>query len=84
MDTNTIRKAVLKRPFQPFILRMVDGRTFQVSHPEYLAVSRRVVLVIDPTTEAGLYLEPVLISSLEPIVSPPSPPMQRDGAGGVS
>lgn len=64
MDTNTIREAVLNRPFQPFTLRINDGREFCVRHPEYVAVSRRVVLVIDATTEAGVNLEPALIASL--------------------
>jgi hypothetical protein len=64
MDTNTVREAVLKRPFRPFYLRMNDGREFYIPHPEYVAVSRRVVLAINSVTDAGVYLEPVLIASL--------------------
>jgi hypothetical protein len=65
MDTNTIREAVLRRPFKPFNLSMNDGREFYIPHPEYVAVSRRVVFVIDHVSEAGVYLEPILISSLQ-------------------
>jgi len=65
MDTNAIREAVLKRPFRPFILRMNDGRQFYIPHPEYVAVSRRVVSVIDHVSEAAVYLEPILIASLQ-------------------
>ena len=65
MDTNAIREAVLKRPFKPFILRMNGGREFYIPHPEYVAVSRRVVSVIDHVSEAAIYLEPILISSLQ-------------------
>jgi mannitol/fructose-specific phosphotransferase system IIA component (Ntr-type) len=65
MDTNTIREAVLRRSFKSFTLRMNDGRRFYIPHPEYVAVSRRVVLVIDSQTEAGVYLEPILVSSLQ-------------------
>ncbi len=65
MDTNTIREAVLRRPFKSFTFRMNDGRRFYIPHPEYVAVSRRVVLVIDSQTEAGIYLEPILVSSLQ-------------------
>jgi hypothetical protein len=64
MDTKTIREAVLTRPFKAFTLRMNDGRRYHIPHPEYVAVSRRVVMVIDSGTEAGVYLEPILISSL--------------------
>jgi hypothetical protein len=65
MDTNTIREAILRRPFKPFTLQMNDGRRFYIPHPEYVAVSRRAVLVVDSQTEAGVYLEPILISSLQ-------------------
>lgn len=65
MHTEEIRKAILNRPFEPFTLRMNDGREFYVPHTEYAAVSRRVVYVIDPETEAGLSLEPVLIASMQ-------------------
>ena len=64
VNTETIRQAVLDRPFKPFVLRLNDGREFHVPHPEYVAVSRRVVLVIDEKSEAGVYLEPVLIASM--------------------
>ncbi len=66
MNTETIRNAVLKRPFEPFTLRMNDGREFFVAHPEWVAVSRRSVMVVDHETEAGIHLEPVLIASLHP------------------
>ena len=65
MDTTTIREALLHRPFQPFVLRMNDGREFKVPHPEFLAVSKRVVMVIDVETGAGLQLEPLLIASMQ-------------------
>ena len=66
MHVDTIREAVRRQPFVPFVLRMNDGREFNVPHPEYVAVSRRQVYVIDPVTDGGTFLEPVLIASLEP------------------
>jgi hypothetical protein len=65
MNVDTIRECVLRRPFHPFVMRMNDGREITVPHPEYVAVSRRVVMVIDPATEAGTWLEPVLIASVK-------------------
>ena len=67
MDTTTIREAVRRRPFKSFLLRMNDGREFRVPHPEYVAVSPTVVVVIDATTNAAIWLEPMLIASLENI-----------------
>ena len=65
MDTRTIRKAVLQRPFNPFSLGMNDGRVFRIPHPEFVAVSRNVVMVIDEDDDSGVYLEPILIASLK-------------------
>jgi hypothetical protein len=73
MHIETIRTAVRRQPFVPFFLRMNDGRVFHVSHPDYIAVSRRVVFYVDPATDAEIYLEPVLIASLEPATPPPQP-----------
>ncbi len=68
MHVDTIRQAIRRQPFVPFFLRMNDGRVFHVPHPEYVAASPREVYVIDPATNAGTFLEPVLIASLEPVV----------------
>ena len=67
MDVDTMRTAVRRQPFVPFFLRVNDGRVFHIPHPEYIALSRREVYVIDPATEKGTFLEPVLIASLESV-----------------
>jgi hypothetical protein len=33
--------------FQPFTIRLSDGRSFDVPHPDFIAVGRGVVSVID-------------------------------------
>lgn len=82
MDTNTIREAVLHRPFEPFILWMNDGREFYIPRPEYVAVSRRAVMVVNVENEAGVYLEPASIASLDVVskLAKPSTPI-NDGGG---
>jgi hypothetical protein len=64
MNTHDTREAVLRRPFIRFTLRMNDGREFQIPHAEYVAVSRRTVMVIDAESEAGVFLQPILIASM--------------------
>ena len=71
MHVDTIREAARLQPFVPFFLRMNDGRVFYVPHPDYIAVARRVVIFINPATDAEIFLEPVLIASLEPATAPP-------------
>jgi hypothetical protein len=78
MHVDSIREALRRQPFVPFFLRMNDGRVFHVPHPEYIALSRRVVVVIDSATDAAIFLEPVLIASLKPVV----PPQKATPSGG--
>jgi hypothetical protein len=33
--------------FQPFTIRMSDGRNFDVPHPDFMAIGRGIVSVID-------------------------------------
>lgn len=65
MHVSAIRKALHAQPFQPFRLRLADGREFPVPHPDFVAISERTVVVIDPADEGATVLEPVLIISLE-------------------
>jgi hypothetical protein len=65
MDINAIRDYLHKVPFQPFTMRLADGRQFPIAHRDFVAVSPRTVVVIDQQTEAATVLEPLLIISLE-------------------
>lgn len=65
MDTRDIRRAVRKVPFEPFTLRMNDGRQFYIPHPEYVAVGRDRVIIIDiEEDELWTCVEPFLIASM--------------------
>ena len=41
MDLPGIREALRRRPFEPFSLRLADGRDLPVSHPEAVALGER-------------------------------------------
>jgi len=83
MNVDTIREAVRRQPFVPFTLRMNDGREIYIPHPEYIAVSLRQVYVIDAVTDAGTFLEPILIASMTP-GERPSPSPSGPASGGNS
>jgi hypothetical protein len=46
MNTDEIRKR-LRNGFRPFRLCLSDGRKFAVPHPEFIAVGKKVVVVLD-------------------------------------
>lgn len=64
MELAAIRTELRKQPFRPFALRLADGRSIHVPHPDFVAISPRHVIVIHPD-ESYSVLEPLLIISLE-------------------
>lgn len=73
MDIAGLQEALHKQPFEPFSIRMADGRQLPVPHPDFLAVApHRVVLI----GEDGSWsvLEPRLIASLDYLPARNSPP----------
>ena len=76
MRPEDLLRALHVQPFAPFRLHLTDGRSFEVSHPEFLMVTQRVAHVgVYPTSPAnGMmvfdYTETIAlihIVSLEPI-----------------
>jgi hypothetical protein len=76
---NQIREAVRAQPFQPFILRLADGRSYQVNHPEFVAVSpngRELLFVAD---DQGIHqIEMLLVLEIE---TPGQPTASAEGDG---
>lgn len=46
LNLDLLRQRLLG-PFKPFALRLSDGRRFDVPRPDFIAVGRGVVVVID-------------------------------------
>jgi len=64
MDLAGIREAVHKQPFEPFTIRLADGRALPVPHPDFVAVgNRRIVVVAED--DSWSVIEPLLIVSLD-------------------
>lgn len=68
MDLTAIREAIHRQPFQPFTIRLADGHSLAVVHPEFVAVGARRVIVIGQD-DTWSVIEPLLVVSLD--YSPP-------------
>jgi len=74
MSVDELRK-LTSVGFKPFTLFLTDGRTFHVPHHDFIALSRRVVVITD---EEGLVdlIDPLHIVSAKPTQnSTPQPPV---------
>ena len=64
MDIAGVREVLHKEPFVPFVIRLADGRSLPVPHPDFVALtpSRAIVVAEDDTWS---FVEPLLIVSLD-------------------
>jgi len=64
MNIRIVREALHKEPFEPFAIRLADGRSVPVPHRDFVAVGRRRVHVI-LEDDSGMTIEPFMIVSLD-------------------
>jgi len=71
MDLQGLREALRKQPFEPFAIRLADGRALAVQHPEFVAVgTRRAVILAED--DSWSFIEPLLIVSIDSLPKRPS------------
>ena len=61
-----------RRPFAPIRIHISDGASYDVSHPEMMAVTTTVVFIAQPpesdgVPERSVYCDPVHITRIEPL-----------------
>jgi hypothetical protein len=65
METDAVREAMRRQPFQPFVLRLTDGRELVVSLLGSLAVMRRGVAFVSPVDHSISIIPASEIASVE-------------------
>ena len=75
MDIGGVRQALHKQPFEPFVIRLADGRALLVPHPDLVAITPRRVIV-GAEDDSWSVVEPLLIVSLDS-----APPRGKGGNG---
>ncbi len=67
MNADTIREWIFRRPFEPFVVRLSNGATYDVRHPENLAVGKNRLAVVDPETDSFAHVALIHINNIESI-----------------
>jgi hypothetical protein len=65
MNADAIREFLRREPFQPFVIRMSNGETHEVSHPECLIVGANRAVVYYPKDDRFVYCSLIHINSVE-------------------
>ena len=71
MTAQQLRDLQQAKPFRPFTMHMADGRSFQVSHPEFLLVapSGRTAVLYDQDDHLNI-LDVMLMTGIETTSAP--------------
>ena len=77
MTNRRVLNYVNAEPFRPFRINMVSGKTYQVRHPEMIAVGRTTIHVFSSMSddeqeakERDQELSLIMIESIKPLDSP--------------
>jgi hypothetical protein len=67
VDIAGVREAMHRQPFEPFEIRLADGCSLPIHHPDFVAVGRRRIVVVNEADDATSMIEPLLIVSIDTI-----------------
>ena len=65
MNAETLREMIQRRPFEPFCLRLSNGETHEVRHPECAVVGKNKVLVYYPEQDRFVFVALIHVNSVE-------------------
>lgn len=69
MNMETIREWLNRRPFEPFVIRLSNGETHEVRHPENVVLLKSRIIVGDPETDRAVHCSLVHVNSVETLQS---------------
>ena len=68
MNADAIQAWLERRPFQPFVVRLAGGETYEVRHPENVILMRSIMVAAYPETERAAFCSlPLVTSKVLPI-----------------
>jgi hypothetical protein len=67
MTSQELQSALQATPFRPFTIRMADGRSFEVHHPDFLLVgpNGRTAFVYGPSGNEFSIVDVLLMTEIE-------------------
>ena len=70
MDIAGVREVLHRQPFEPFLIRLADGRSLPVPHRDFVALTPRRVIA-GAEDDSRSILEPLMIVSLDSMPTNP-------------
>lgn len=71
MNAESIREFLRREPFEPFVIRMSNGESHQVRHPECLLVLKTKVILGYPEEDRAVHLSLIHVNAVESLQTTP-------------
>ncbi len=86
MNLTGVREALKQQPFRPLHLRLADGRSVLIRHPDFAMVDsgHRQLAVFTPPDDALMIIEPLLIVSMDFAPPAAAPAAGSNGTSGAA
>lgn len=65
MNMETLREWLDRRPFEPFALRLSNGETHEVRHPENVAIGKTRLVIVYPEADRFVHVSLIHVNSIE-------------------
>ncbi|MFM7521653.1 MAG: hypothetical protein ACKO9B_14465 [Planctomycetota bacterium] len=65
MNAETIREYIRRQPFEPFVIRLSNGESHEVRHPECAFLMKTKVLVYYPDDDRSVICALIHINAVE-------------------
>ena len=69
MTMEIIREFIRREPFEPFVVRLSNGESHEVRHPECLLVTKTKVIVYYPDDDRTVHLSLIHVNAVETLQS---------------
>lgn len=69
MNMDTIREWLSRQPFHPFLLRLSNGDSYEVRHPENIALAKSKILLGYPETDKAVHVALIHVNAIEELQS---------------
>lgn len=69
MNMESIREWLNRRPFEPFVLRLSNGETHEVRHPENVVLLKTRIIVGYPETDRAVHCSLIHVNSVDALQS---------------
>ncbi len=68
MTSEDVRRFCKAEPFEPFVIRLIDGRTFTIKHRDFVWTNEKSLRSVTVSDENGVWcaINTTLVVSIEP------------------